>query len=156
MPKQKFDVELLRPQGTGTWTYFVAPFSVAEVFGSRARVEVRGTVNGGPFRSSLFPSGDGTHYLVVNKQLRNQACVGPGDRVHIIMDVDKEDRVVIVPEDILKALDKNKSVKAAFEKLSYTHKKEYVEWVESAKHEATRKRRVEKAIVMISQRMSTK
>jgi uncharacterized protein YdeI (YjbR/CyaY-like superfamily) len=72
------------------------------------------------------------------------------------MEVDAEERVVIAPEDLRKALDKNNTAKAIFERLSYTHKKEYVEWVESAKQEETRKRRVEKAIAQLAERARLK
>jgi len=146
MPKQEFDIKLEKPQGVGTWTFFVAPFKVEKVFGSKARVKVKGTINGVLFRSSLFPRGDGTHYMVVNKSLREKTCIGPGDSVHITLEIDTEERVVQVPENFEKALKENKIAKAAFEKSSYTHKKEYVEWIEDAKQEETRKRRIEKAI----------
>jgi hypothetical protein len=47
-----------------------APFDVEETFGTRARVPVKGTINGFPFRSSLMPMG-GCHRMVVNKAMRD-------------------------------------------------------------------------------------
>jgi uncharacterized protein YdeI (YjbR/CyaY-like superfamily) len=58
---------------------------------------------------------------------------------------------VEVPEDFQLALDNNPKVKEVFEKFSYTHKKEYVEWIEGAKKQETRENRVKKAIEMIAE-----
>jgi uncharacterized protein YdeI (YjbR/CyaY-like superfamily) len=50
-----------------------------------------------------------------------------------------------------RAFKSEKEAKAAFEKLSYTHKREYVMWIEEAKKEETRQRRIAKAIEMLKQ-----
>ena len=62
-----------RPDATGAWTFLRVPFDVQEVFGSRARVAVKGSVNGVAVRGSLMPQGDGAHILVVNKSVRDRA-----------------------------------------------------------------------------------
>lgn len=49
---------------------------------------------------------------------------------------------VMIPEDLVKALAKNKSAKAAFDKFSYSHRKDYVEWINEAKTEPTRNKRI--------------
>ena len=53
---------------------------------------------------------------------------------------------VEVPDDLKKALEKNKKAKAAFEGFSPSHKREYVEWIAEAKQQATRARRLEQSI----------
>ena len=72
------------------------PVDVLEVFGTRARVPVRGTINGFPFRSSLMPMG-GCHMMPVNKTLREGAGVEAGDMVEVVMERDDEKRTVEVP-----------------------------------------------------------
>ncbi len=62
------------------------------------------------------------------------------------MEVDEEPRVVEVPEDFARALAGNEAAKKAFEKMSYSHKREYVEWINEAKKNETRQRRIAKAI----------
>lgn len=62
----------------------------------------------------------------------------------------RERQDLVVPEDLLAALKKNKKAKAAFDDFSYSHKKEYVEWITEAKREETRRQRVEKTIKRIS------
>jgi uncharacterized protein YdeI (YjbR/CyaY-like superfamily) len=54
-----------------------------------------------------------------------------------------EKKELVVPEFLLTALQKNKKALAAFEAFSYSHKKEYVEWVAEAKREETRQKRIE-------------
>lgn len=58
----------------------------------------------------------------------------------------KERKELIVPDDLLAGLRKNKEALAAFESFSYTNKKDYVEWLTEAKREETRKRRLATAI----------
>ena len=58
---------------------------------------------------------------------------------------------LVVPIDLTKALSKNKTAKAAFEKFSYSHKKEYVQWVEEAKTDATRNKRLATTVEWLSE-----
>src|ERR1051325_756310 len=125
MARKAFKTELLAEGGAAG---ILIPFSVEKAFGSKARVPVRGTINGFPFRSSVFPMGGG-HYMAVNRAMREGAGAKGGDTVSLVMEVDTEPRVVNVPPDFKKALAKNKDVKAAFDKLSYTHRKKFVKWI---------------------------
>lgn len=149
MLKQKFVVTLEKISGMDS-AFFTIPFSVEEAFGSRGVVKVKGTLDGMPFRNSLFPRGKGKHYMVVNKPLREAMGKTAGDPVKVVLDLDTEERVVTVPEDVQKALGKQKKVKAYFDALSYTHKKEYVVWIEDAKKPETRAARVKKMMAMLT------
>jgi hypothetical protein len=124
----------------------ILPFDVEKVFGTRARVPVRGTINGFTFRSSIFPTGDGRHYMVVNKEVRAGAKVKGGDTVSVQMERDDAPRVITPPAELARALKANKAAHTAWEKLSYTHQKEYALAVEEAKRPETRARRIEKII----------
>lgn len=106
MAKRTFKATLVKPDARGTWTYFVVPFDVKETFGSRAQVKVRGTIHGIPYRGSVAPQGDGSHYMVANKTIRGQAGVEQGDEIEVTMEIDTEPRTVEVPallRDALKA-----------------------------------------------------
>jgi Bacteriocin-protection, YdeI or OmpD-Associated/Domain of unknown function (DUF1905) len=148
MAKKAFKTELL---AEGWATGILIPFSVEKVFGSKARVPVRGTINGFAFRSSVFPMGGGNHYMAVNRATREGAGAKGGDTVSVVMEVDTEPRVVTASADLKKALGRDKEAKAAFDKLSYTHKKEFVQWIEGAKKEETRARRIEKTLTMLGE-----
>lgn len=58
---------------------------------------------------------------------------------------------LVVPDDVKKALSKNKAAKAQFEKFSYSHKKEYLEWITEAKTEPTRLKRLATTIEWLSE-----
>ncbi|MFA6571705.1 MAG: YdeI/OmpD-associated family protein [Bacteroidota bacterium] len=147
--KYKFEVELVvKGNGVG----FDVPLDVKECFGTRARVPVKITVGKHTFRSSIFPmSGpNGPHLFVMNKAQRAVIGKDVGDTVKIVLERDTEIRTVEVPEYFAKALDKNPDAKANFEKFAFTHKREYVQWLEDAKKPETRQNRLDKAIVMLS------
>jgi len=134
----------------GEATAITIPFDVQKVFGTRARVPVRGTINGFAFRSSIFPMGGGRHYMVVNRAVREGAKAKAGDIVTMVMERDEEPRVVTAPPDFARALRANKAAQSAWEKLSYSHRKEYVGAIEEAKKPETRVRRIEKAIAQLA------
>jgi uncharacterized protein YdeI (YjbR/CyaY-like superfamily) len=125
------------------------PFSVEKVFGSKARVAVVGTMNGFAFQNSLLPQGDGTHAMAVSKLLQAGAKAGAGDLVSISMQVDRSERVVVVPAELQQVLASDPKVKTSFDSLSYSHRKEFADWVGSAKQEETRRSRAEKSIPMV-------
>jgi hypothetical protein len=124
------------------------PVDVPEFFGTRARVPVRGTINGYPFRSSLSPCG-GRHLMPVNKALRAGAGVDAGDMVEVVMERDEEERKVEAPPLLKKALAKSKTAQANWDKLSFTHKKEMALAIVGAKQEETRARRLTKVVEIL-------
>ena len=60
-------------------------------------------------------------------------------------------RELIVPDYVTEALKKNKKALAAFEAFSYSHKKEYVEWITEAKREETRQKRIETMLTWLAE-----
>jgi hypothetical protein len=124
------------------------PVDVPEFFGTRARVPIRGTINGYQFRSSLMPMG-GCHMMPVNKTLCKGAGVKPGDMVEVVMERDEEERMVEAPPALKKVLTKNKTAQANWEKLSFSHKKEMAIWIAGAKQEETRARRLAKVMQVL-------
>ncbi|WP_207536026.1 YdeI/OmpD-associated family protein [Desertivirga arenae] len=58
---------------------------------------------------------------------------------------------IIVPEFLTEALNKNPLAKENFEKFSYSHRKEYVEWITEAKTETTRNKRLDTMIEWVSE-----
>ncbi|MGH9766844.1 MAG: YdeI/OmpD-associated family protein, partial [Blastocatellia bacterium] len=126
------------------------PFDVFEAFGTRSRLAVKGEIKGFPFRSSIFPMGGGKFYMVVNREMREGAKVKAGDIVEFVMEKDDAPRTIATPPDLLKALNARKSVKTVWDRLSYTHRKEYIGAIEEAKKPETRARRIAKAIEMIA------
>ena len=156
MTRREFEALLEHPDQAGAWTFLRIPFDVQEAYGTRARVPVKGTVKGARFRSSLLPQGDGRHFLVVNKAIQKEAGASVGDTVRVVLELDRAPRTVSVPEALKQALDGNPAARENFESMPYSHQKEYVDWIESAKREDTRARRVDKAMGMIAHRRRLK
>lgn len=148
MNKIQFKAKLEAVEQGGV--FFTLPRKESAKFGVRGRVPVVGTLNGHPFRSSIFPTGDGTHFMGVNRQVREGAGVGVGERVEIVMEVDEAPRTVVVPEDLNKELSKSVALRVRFDKLSYTHRKEYAQWLESAKRPETRVRRLKQILAKLA------
>jgi hypothetical protein len=124
------------------------PVDVIDYFGTRARVPIRGTINGFPFRSSLMPRGN-ARMMPVNKTLCQGAGVQPGDFVDVVMERDEEERTVEAPPELKKEMAKSKTARERWDGLAFTHKKEMVNSISGAKQEETRKRRLAKVITVL-------
>jgi Bacteriocin-protection, YdeI or OmpD-Associated/Domain of unknown function (DUF1905) len=151
-----FEARLVRPEGVGTWTYFVIPLDLADLYGAKGTIQVRGTINGVSFRSAALPSGDGSHFVAVNKAIRDQIGAHQGDTVAVTLVRDDEPRTLSVPDDLRLALDAAPAAGALFSAFSYSHQREYLEWIASAKTEATRRRRIASAVEKIATRQRLK
>lgn len=145
-PTKRFRVLLETDPAGSAATGICVPFDVQKVYGTRARVPVRGTINGFPYRGSIFPAGDGKHYMVVNGKIRMGANLKGGETVSVTMERDEEPRTVAPSADFARALKANQQARTTWEGLSYTHRKEYTEWIEEAKKPETRVRRIAKAV----------
>ena len=149
MTEYRFEAMLERPDMRGAWTFVRVPFSVAEEFGVKGQVPVKGTINGIPYENSLLPQGEGVHILVVKKEIRDQAGVTAGDTAQIALERETGPRQVSVPPELAEALQSNPGAQEAFEKLAYSHRKAYCDHVAEAKGAATRVRRAAKSVELL-------
>ena len=138
MAAKRFTAELQRVGKTGTM--FEVPFDLKAAFG-RARPPVRVTIRGHTWRTTPGVY-DGVGLVVVNRSVKAATGVDAGDRVRIEIELDTEPREVVVPDDLRAALADVPAARAAFGKLSFSHQREYVQWIEQAKRAETRARRV--------------
>jgi hypothetical protein len=137
-------------QGSARWACIRIPLNVEQAFGSKARVAVRGTVNGSKFRSSIFPDGSGSHSMMVNKTMRDGAKVDVGYTVTVTTEPDTRARTVTVLKDLKVALARLTPLDSRFSTLSYSHQREYVDWMSEAKKPETRKARIAKTLRMLT------
>jgi bifunctional DNA-binding transcriptional regulator/antitoxin component of YhaV-PrlF toxin-antitoxin module len=128
-------------------TGITIPFDVEAVFGAK-RVPVRAEINGAVYRGSIVMMG-GKYRLGIPKAFREEAGISAGDNIVVTIERDDEPRTVAVPADLAEAL-KKAGLSAAWEKLSYSHRKEHVRSVEEAKRSETRIKRIEKAVGMVA------
>jgi hypothetical protein len=83
--RRHFSAKLIARGPRGAWTFLPIPFSVEQEWGTKPRVPVYGTLNGFAFRNSLMPEGDGTHSMMVGKELQAGAKAKSGDTVKVVI-----------------------------------------------------------------------
>jgi hypothetical protein len=125
----------------------IVPLDARELWGE-ARPPVACTVNGHGYRSRLMVYG-GETWLGLTTAFRKQAGLSAGDTVEVVIDRDDAPREVDVPPALQAALDGDPQARAAFEKLSFTHRHEYARWVAEAKKDETRERRTARALELL-------
>jgi hypothetical protein len=129
------------PRGGGG-TLVPVPREVAKKLGLKGLPKILAKIAGQPYRGSLMPMGDGTYCLGVLKSIQEAAGVTQGDAITIELELDTAPRTVEPPPDLAKALARDKMAMAAWEKLSFTNKKEAARALEEAKKPETRERRL--------------
>ncbi|KPE51743.1 YdeI/OmpD-associated family protein [Chryseobacterium indologenes] len=126
------------------------PFSAEELFGKKGQIKIRAVLDTAvEYRGSLVKMRSDCHILGLPQEIRKQLGKTFGDEVIVSLIEDKEERTVNIAEDIAKVFNENPEAKKLFEKMSYTHKKEYIRWIEEAKKPETRESRKSKMINMI-------
>jgi len=114
---------------------------VRQVGEGAKRFPVLATVNGYTWRTTIMRMG-GEFMLGLSRPVREAAGAQAGDSVEVALELDLAPREVDVPEALASALAADPQAKAAFDALSFTHRKEYARAVAEAKREETRDRRV--------------
>ena len=123
------------------------PFDVRELFGTGGRVPVNATFDGVSYRGSLVTYGAG-HLILVLTDIQERIGKRPGDSVHVTIELDEVPRVVELDADVEEAFS-GANVVEAFRAMSYSHQREYQQWIAQAKREDTRARRIARSVELI-------
>jgi Bacteriocin-protection, YdeI or OmpD-Associated/Domain of unknown function (DUF1905) len=137
-------------QSNKTATGIRVPDDVIASLGPSRRPPVQVTVNGYTYRTTVAVM-SGAFMFGVSADVRKSAGVAGGDEVDVEIVLDTEPREVSVPADLKTALDADREANRFFQSLSYSHKSAYVLWIESAKKDETRQRRIPEAIRMLKE-----
>jgi Bacteriocin-protection, YdeI or OmpD-Associated/Domain of unknown function (DUF1905) len=121
---------------------------VVEALGAGKRPAVTFTINRHSWKSRVAII-CGRYLLGLSNANRKAAGVATGDEVEVEVELDAEPRVVAEPADFARALDADPAVRTAYDRLSYSHKRQHVHAIESAKKPQTRSRLIEKALAML-------
>ncbi len=140
--------------GDGGGAYVLFPYDVEQEFGTKGRVPVKAAFDGVPYTGSLIKYGSPQHMLPMLKAIRERTGKAPGDTVEVKVWKDDAPRTLKVPAEFKEVMRKS-GVTSVFDSLSYTHRKEYCRWIAEAKKEETRKRRLEKAVEMLTKGIRT-
>jgi hypothetical protein len=144
--KHTFTATIIDAGGGGA--FVEVPFDVEAAFGSK-RPKIKALIEGVPYRGLLVRMGGPNHILIILKSIREQIGKTFGDEINVSVEADVEERVATVPAELKRAFQSDKEAKSAFEKLSYTHQKEYVKWIDEAKKAETRQSRIVKTLEML-------
>ncbi len=144
MEKYEFD-GIIHSAGEGGGAYVTFPYDPTTCFGKKNLIPIECTFDGVPYRGSIANMGAGP-CIGVLKAIREKLGKGPGDSIHVVVWQDTAARQVDTPPDLAAALKDNSIAAAAWEKLSFSHKREYVDAILDAKKEETRRTRILKTI----------
>jgi hypothetical protein len=121
---------------------------VAQVGEGAKRFAVAATINGETWRSTVVRM-RGEFLLGLSKEVRRQVGADAGQEVRVKLALDTVERTVEVPPALAVALAGDPEAATAYDKLAYSHRKEFARWIEEAKRDETRDRRVAKALEML-------
>jgi uncharacterized protein YdeI (YjbR/CyaY-like superfamily) len=149
MPKptaKSFQATLERGGGALNWVIVRIPFDVSKLWGKRGQLRVRGEINGFVFRTSLFPTGDGRHILLVNKGMQKGGRAGLGVTARFRLAPDTEKRKVAMPLELKSAFEEVPPLRRWYEQLNPSWRREIANWVADVKSAAARVRRTEQIV----------
>jgi hypothetical protein len=145
-----FTATILQDESSGAAGFIVFPYDLKETYGIGNLVPVVATFDSIEYRGSIAKMGP-EPLLLIRKDVREKLGKGAGEPIDVTVTLDKAKREVDVPADLDEALSRNSGAKAVFDKLAYSHKRNYVLWITEAKRSATRKSRIQKAVQMLSE-----
>lgn len=131
--------------GGKTATGLQVPDDVVSALGGTKRAPVRVTIGGYTYRTTVASMG-GRSLVPLAAEHRTAAGVAAGDEVEVSIELDDSAREVDVPVDLKEALASDDDARAFFDGLAYSHRKEWVRWVEEAKRPETRSTRIAKTV----------
>ncbi len=125
------------------WVIARIPFDVAKTWGTRGRFRVKGEINGFAFRTSLFPTRSGVHFLLLNKSMQAGAAARAGEMAHFRLAPDTEERKAVVPAELKRFFAEDRSLRRWFDNLSYSIRKWITAWIAQPKSAQARMRRAQ-------------
>ena len=146
-----FRSRITRNGAVGNSSAFVEfPHDLKELFGVGNLVPITAVFDGRvPYQGVLAKMGGPRPVLVIRKDVRAALGKGPGDEVEVEVRLDDAPRTVELADDVAAALDAG-GARADFDALAYSHRKEFVRWIEEAKRPEPRRTRIEKTCAMVN------
>jgi uncharacterized protein YdeI (YjbR/CyaY-like superfamily) len=135
------------------WTIARLPFSVEKTWKSRGILRVCVTINGLEYRTSLFPTRTGEHFLLVNKKMQKAARIAPGKVATFTVTPDLSPRQLELPRELEHALNEDRAMRKWFDRLSYSIRKWLSDVVAEAKSPDTRRKRADRVAEQVMETM---
>ena len=141
---KSFKATLERIPSRLNWVVIRIPFDVSKVWGTRAKVRVKGEINGFAFRASVFPTGKGYHCMLVKKSMQTGASASVGETAQFRIEPDTAKRVAVAPAELQRILNEDRSFRRWFDQLSFSMRSWICYWIVSVKNPESRVRRAER------------
>src|SRR6202521_124957 len=140
---KRFDARLERLRSRLNWIIVRMPFDAAKVWGMRGLIKVKGEINGFAFRTSLFPTREGWHFLLVNKRMQKGSRAVEGSVARFQIELDTEKRTVAVPDELKRILSEDRSLRRWYDELNHSARNDIAKWITEPKSAEARVRRAE-------------
>ena len=160
--KIHFKAKLFRPameparpradqSATADWSFLILPKNASAKLPSRGMTAVEGTINSVPFQATLEPDGQKSHWLKVDRKLREAADAEPDDIVTLEIAPAAKEPEPKVPVDVRKALAvAAPKARALWSDITPNARRDWIHWITSAKQAETRTRRIKNACSMLA------
>jgi hypothetical protein len=147
----RFEAKLLRPVDPrdASWAFVLLPAEASATLPRRGRTTVDGTLNGQPFRATLEPDGQQSHWLKVDKALREAADATVGNTVAIELAPVAREPEPELPADLHRMLDDTPEARSTWDSATTLARVDWIHWITSARQAATRAKRIADARDML-------
>lgn len=139
----------LVPDGTALkWTIVHVPRTITDVWKATKQFPVKGEIRGAgeasAFRTSLFPTGKGDFYLLINKTMQKTAKIRVGSIARVSIEPDLEVREVEIAPELRKALTGAAALRRWYEDLPYSFRKFVTDEIRNLKSAEAKERRADR------------
>jgi hypothetical protein len=151
--KIRFKAKLFRPaesENADSWTFLTLPKNASAKLPCRGMPAIEGTINGVSFQAMLQPDGQKSHWLKVDRNLREAAGTDTGEVVTLEIAPAAEEPEPAVPTDLRKALAATPKARALWSDITPIARRDWIQWITSAKQAETRARRIKNACSMLA------
>jgi len=142
-------------QGEKTgWTYIVVPDKVAKKLnpGVKKSYRVKGKLDEHPIeKTALIPMGEGDFILPINAAIRKATGKRFGATIKLKLELDESP--ILPPAELLECLQDEPEALKHFNSLPQGHRNYFTKWIESAKTEATKTKRIALVIKTMVRKM---
>jgi hypothetical protein len=145
-----FTGKVVSPDGQGSQSFIELPVELVEKLGRGKRPRIKVTLKDYTLRTTVAVYG-GQYFVGVRREVREAAGIVFDEPIEITVELDTDERTVDVPPDLLASFETDPSLRTAFDRLSFTARKEMAESITGAKRDDTRRRRLEQALAQLRQ-----
>lgn len=135
------------------WSYISIPEAIAQQLspGTKKSFRVKGKLDKHPIKGvSLIPMGGGAYILPVNGEMRKATGKQKGARLEVQLSLDKVPYKI--NQELLDCLEDEPSAKAHFNTMPPSHQAYWSKWIESAKTEPTKTKRITQSVIALSKK----